>query len=70
MCILEFIQTEQEKHNSELTAFLGEVTSIREWLEQAKVMSCIAPILQQLAVEGKIPDAFYPQVFKEEVHST
>jgi hypothetical protein len=46
--ILVSIQKEQEQHNSELAAFLGEVTSIRERLEQARVMSRVAPILRQL----------------------
>jgi hypothetical protein len=38
MRILVSIQKEQEQHNSELAAFLGEVTSIRDRLEQARVM--------------------------------
>ena len=66
--VLELLMKEQEQHNTEIAAFIGEVASIRERLTAARVMSCVAPIYKQLAVEGRIPNAFYPQVFEEAIH--
>jgi hypothetical protein len=45
MRILEHIQREQEQHNTELAAFVGEVASIRERLVAARVMSRVTPLL-------------------------
>jgi hypothetical protein len=65
--ILENLQEEQKKHNTEIAAFVGEVGAIRERLVKARVMSRVAPIMRQMSIEGRIPNAFYPQVYEETI---
>jgi hypothetical protein len=43
--ILLMLQKEQEQHNSEIGAFIGEIKSIHERLVTAKVMSRVEPVL-------------------------
>ena len=65
--ILEYLQKEQEQYNTKLVAFVKEVKGIREWLTKGRVMSCIIPAYCQMAIEGRIPNAYYLQVFEEMV---
>ena len=65
--VLEHIQKEQVQHNTELLAFVEEVSAIRERLVKARVLSRVAPIFRQLAIEKRIPNPFYPQVYEEAV---
>jgi hypothetical protein len=60
--ILLYAQEEYEQHNKEVKALLKQVKSVKQWLVDTQVLSCIAPIMQRMAIEGKIPDPFYPQV--------
>jgi hypothetical protein len=61
------LQKEQEQHNSKIGAFIGEIKSIRERLVTARVMSQVKPVLCTLAIEGRIPNTFYPQVYEEAI---
>jgi hypothetical protein len=61
------LQKEQEQHNSEIRAFIGEIKSIREQLVTARVMSWFKPVLRALAIEGRISNTFYPQVYEEAI---
>jgi hypothetical protein len=61
------IQKEQEQHNSKISAFLEEIKGIRERLVTARVMSWVNPVLCQMAIEGRIPNTFYPQVYEETI---
>jgi hypothetical protein len=61
------LQKEQEQHNFEIGAFIGEIKSIHERLVTARVMSQVEPVLCALAIEGRIPNTFYPQVYEEAI---
>jgi hypothetical protein len=61
------LQKEQEQHNTEIGAFVEEVKAIHERLVKARVISGIEPIPHQLAIEGRIPNTFYPQVYEEAI---
>jgi len=65
--ILEYLQKEQEQYNTKLVAFVKEVKGIREWLTKGRVMSCIVLAYRQMAIKGRIPNAYYLQVFEEMV---
>jgi hypothetical protein len=60
--ILEAVQKEQEVYNTELVAFIGEIQAVKECLTASQVMSRIAPICYQMAIEGKLPNQFYPLI--------
>jgi hypothetical protein len=65
--ILLTIQKEQEQHNTEIGAFLEEIKGICEQFVTARVMSWVDPVLHQMAIEGRIPNTFYPQVYEETI---
>jgi hypothetical protein len=58
--ILLYAQGEHEQHNKEVEALLEQVKAVKQWLVDARVLSRIAPIMQRMAIKGKIPDPFYP----------
>jgi hypothetical protein len=60
--ILLYAQEKHEQHNKEVEALLKQVKVVKQRLVDTRVLSCIAPIMQRMAIEGKIPDLFYPQV--------
>jgi hypothetical protein len=60
--ILLYAQGEHEQYNKEVEALLEQVKVVKQWLVDTRVLSRIAPIMQRMAIEGKIPDPFYPQV--------
>jgi hypothetical protein len=60
--ILLYAQGEHEQHNKEVEALLEQVKAVKQRLVNTWVLSCIAPIMQRMAIEGKIPNLFYPQV--------
>jgi hypothetical protein len=62
--ILLYAQGEHEQHNKEVEALLKQVKAVKQWLVDAWVLSCIASIMQRMAIKGKIPDPFYPQVME------
>jgi hypothetical protein len=62
--ILLYTQGEHEQHNKKVKALLEQVKVVKQWLVDARVLSYIAPIMQRMAIEGKIPDLFYPQVME------
>jgi hypothetical protein len=60
--ILLYAQGEHEQHNKEVEALLEQVKAVKQRLVNTRVLSHIAPIMQRMAIEGKIPDPFYPQM--------
>jgi hypothetical protein len=65
--ILLMLQKEQEQHNAKIGAFLEEIKSICKRLVTVKVISWVDPVLHQMAIEGRIPNMFYPQVYEETI---
>jgi hypothetical protein len=61
------LQKEQEQHNTKIGAFVEKIKGIHERLVTARVMSRVEPVLHQLAIEGRIPNTFYPQVYEEAI---
>jgi hypothetical protein len=61
------LQKEQEQHNSKIGAFIDEIKAIRTRLTTARVISQVDPVLHQMAIEGRIPNTFYPQVYEETI---
>jgi hypothetical protein len=62
--ILLYAQGEHKQHNKEVEALLEQVKVVKQQLVDAWVLSCIASIMQRMAIEGKISDLFYPQVME------
>jgi hypothetical protein len=60
--ILLYAQGEHEQHNKKVKALLKQVKAVKQRLVDARVLSQIAPIMQCMAIKGKIPDPFYPQM--------
>ena len=60
--ILLYVQGEHEQHNKEIEGLLEQVKMVKQRLVDARVLSRIAPVMQRMAIEGKIPDPFYPQM--------
>jgi hypothetical protein len=65
--ILLVLQKEQEQHNSKIGAFIDEIKAIHTRLTTTRVMSQVNPVLRQMAIKGRIPNTFYPQVYKETI---
>ena len=63
--ILMYTQEKMEQHNKEVELFLKEVSSVRTRLVNAKALSRLAPIVQQLSIQGHIPNPFLPQTVHE-----
>jgi hypothetical protein len=61
------LQKEQEQHNTEIGTFIEEIKGIHIRLVTARVMSRVNPVLCQMAIEGRIPNTFYPQVYEETI---
>jgi hypothetical protein len=65
--ILLVLQKEQEQHNSEIGTFIEVIKGIRMRLVMARVMSQVDPVLHQMAIEGRILNMFYPQIYEETI---
>jgi hypothetical protein len=62
--ILLYAQGEHKQHNKKVKGLLKQVKAVKQRLVDAQVLSHIAPIIQQMAIQKKIPDPFYPQMVK------
>jgi hypothetical protein len=61
------LQKEQEQHNAKIGTFIEEIKGIHTRLITARVMSRVDPVLCQMAIEGRIPNMFYSQVYEETI---